>query len=82
MLSAILRPLGAGDSQCLLERKAIKSSKEPEACVRVNSASHTQVNALIAGLERCLEHLRWPVCAACNEISEFRRIASEVSLEN
>ena len=71
MLSAILRSLGAGDPQCLLERKSIKSSKEPEACVRVNSASHTQVNGLIAGLERCLGHLRRPVCAACNETPEF-----------
>ena len=44
MLSAILRSLGAGDTQCLLERKSIKSSKEPEACVRVNSASHTFKN--------------------------------------
>jgi wobble nucleotide-excising tRNase len=41
MLSAILRSLGAGDAQCLLERRSIKSSKEPEVCVRVNSESHT-----------------------------------------
>ncbi|HMD83757.1 MAG TPA: AAA family ATPase [Terriglobia bacterium] len=44
MLSAILRSLGTGDAQCLLERKSIKSSKEPEACIRVNSASHTFKN--------------------------------------
>lgn len=44
MLSAILRSLGAGDAQYLLERKSIKSSKEPEACIRVNSVCHTFKN--------------------------------------
>jgi len=44
MLSAILRSLSAGEPQCLLERKSIKSYKEPEACVRVNSVNHTFKN--------------------------------------
>jgi wobble nucleotide-excising tRNase len=44
MLSAILRSLGIGDAQSVLERKSIKSPKEPEVCIRVNSASHTFKN--------------------------------------
>jgi hypothetical protein len=81
MLSAILRSLGAGDPQYLLERKSIKSSKEPEACVRVTSASHTQVNGPVARLEHHRELPSRP-CASFVLEPEIQRCTSEVRHEN
>jgi hypothetical protein len=82
ILYANLRSPGTGDARYLLGIKSINSSREPEACIRVNSASHTRFNRPIAKLERCSENQRRPVCAACKEMPEFRRIAVEVRLEN
>lgn len=40
MLSALLRSLGSGDPQYLLERKSVKSTSGPEASVRVDATNH------------------------------------------